>query len=237
MDEGSKVYVRRKANLSLGQTGYALASPAYFVGTVNYPGEVSTAAGSLTWLTTVAGKCNGNNPDGFLEFELYSPTESIVSEIRFVDYVSIGTTRDTLKRSSDEIRSTVRTNTAQDATDDTRYIITTTITSTAKLDGFANDSRTRKMLAYITLEDSTEAFESTDEKGVGLYILPASKVANPSGSTKRGDMIEIAQKLGWLNYNPDTDEIEYTTSFERIAGSTRDCKQYVFHFISFQDQA
>lgn len=224
--EGSNVYVRRKANLSLGQTGYALASPAYFVGTVNYPGEVSTAAGSLTWLTTVAGKCNGNNPDGFLSFELYSPTESIVSEIRFVDYVSIGTTRDTLKRSSDEIRSTVRTNTAQDATDDTRYIITTTITSTAKLDGFANDARTRKMLAYITLEDSTEAFESTDEKGVGLYILPASKVANPSGSTKRGDMIEIAQKLGWVNYNPDTDEIEYTTSFERIAGSTRDSSYF-----------
>lgn len=220
--EGSNVYVRRKANLSLGQTGYALASPAYFVGTVNYPGEVSTAAGSLTWLTTVAGKCNGNNPDGFLTFELYSPTESIVSEIRFVDYVSIGTTRDTLKRSSDEIRSTVRTNTALDATDDTRYIITTTITSTAKLDGFANDARTRKMLAYITLEDSTEAFESTDEKGVGLYILPASKVANPSGSTKRGDMIEIAQKLGWQNFNPDTETIEFTDSFERITSSIWD---------------
>jgi|GEM_PF-1124973 len=224
--DGSEVYVRRKATLSLGESGYQLASPAYHVGTVKYPGEVSTGDGGLTWITTVAGKCNGNNPDGYLSFDLLSPTESIVSEIRFVDYVSIGTTRDTLTRASDDIRSSVRMNTNPQATDDEKYIITTTITSTAKLDSYANDSRTRKMLAYITLESSTEAFESTSEKGIGLYILPATKVNNPSGSTKRGDMIEIAQKLGWQDYNPDTDPIEYTGAFERIAGSTRDNSEF-----------
>ncbi|MCR5830118.1 MAG: hypothetical protein K6F93_07235 [Lachnospiraceae bacterium] len=226
VDDGSKVYVRRKAVLSLGESGYSLASPAYFVGTVRYPGEVSTANGELTWLTTVAGRCNGNNPEGYLSFELLSPTESVVSEIKFVDYISIGTTRDTLTRSADEIRSSVRVNTDPLATEDEKYIITTTITSTAKLDRFASDTKTRKMLAYITLQDSTKAFESSSEKGVGINILPATKVNNPSGSTKRGDMIEIAQKLGWQDYNPDTDPIEYTGSFERIAGSTRDISEF-----------
>ncbi|MCR5521026.1 MAG: hypothetical protein K6F44_03845 [Lachnospiraceae bacterium] len=221
-DEGSLVYVRKKAVGTLGETGYELASPAYLVGTVNYPGEVSTGSGSITWLTTVAGMCSGNNPDGYLSFDLYSPTNSFVSEIRFVDYVSIGTTRETLTRASGDFRCSVITNNDPGATDDTRYIITTTINSTAKLDRFANEASTRKMLAYITLDNSTEAFKSTSDKGVGLYIIPSSKIGNPSGSTKRGDMIEIAQKLGWENYDPDTYEFEYATDFERIAGSTRD---------------
>ncbi len=224
--DGSLVYVRKKATGALGQSGYSLASPAHLIATVKYPGEVSTSNGGLTWLTTVAGRCNANNPDGYLSFELYSPTESVVSEIRFVDVVSIGTTRDTLKRSSNDFTSVVTLNPAPGASEDKKYVITTTIKSTSKLDSFANDSDTRKMVAYITLEDSTEAFESNDERGIGLYILPASKVNNPSGSAKRGDMISIAQQLGWQNYNPDTDQIEYSTSFERIANSENDPDEF-----------
>ena len=225
-DEGSLVYVRKKAVGTLGETGYELASPPYLVGVVNYPGEISTGVGTITWLNTVAGKCNGSDPDNYLRFDLYSPTNSLISEIQFVDYVSIGTTRGTLTRASGDFDCEWFTNSDPGRTDDTKYVIRTTIKSTAKLNGFAAEERTRKMLAYITLDNSTEAFKSTSEKGIGLYINPASKVANPSGSSKRGDMIEIARKLGWSDYNPDTDELDYTDSFERIAGSERDISKF-----------
>ncbi|MCR4722141.1 MAG: hypothetical protein K5655_10480 [Lachnospiraceae bacterium] len=221
-DEGSLIYVRKKAVGTFGEAGYELASPPFLAGIVNYPGEVSTGVGTVTWLSTVAGRCNGNNPDGYLSFNLYSPTNSLVSEIKFVDSISIGTTRDTLTRTSGDFRCTVTTNNDPGVTDDTRYIISTTIVSTAKLDRFANEESTRKMLAYITLDNSTEAFKSTLDKGIGLYILPSSKVDNPSGATRRAEMIEIAQKLGWENYNPDTYEFEYATEFERITGSVGD---------------
>lgn len=225
-DEGSLVYVRKKASGTLGETGYELASPPYLVGIVNYPGEISTPTGSITWLTTVAGKCNGSNPDNYLRFDLYSPTSSLISEIQFVDSVSIGTTRATLTRAAGDFECEWSVNNDPFKTDDTRYIIRTTIKSTSKLDGFATEERTRKMLANITLENSTEAFKSTSDKGVGIYILPASKVNNPSGSTKRGDMIEIARKLGWPGYNPDTDELDYTNSFERIVGTYGDISDF-----------
>ena len=225
-DEGSLIYVRKKAVGTFGESGYELASPPYLAGIVNYPGEVSTGAAGITWLSTVAGNCNGNNPEGYLTFNLYSPTNSLISEIKFVDYVSIGTTRETLKRSSGDFRCTVSTNSEPAATDDTRYIISTTITSTAGLDRFADEAGTRKMLAYITLDNSTESFKSTPDKGIGLYIIPSSKVNNPSGATKRGDMIEIAQKLGWSDYNPDTDELAYTRDFERITGSINDASDF-----------
>ncbi|MCR5432146.1 MAG: hypothetical protein K6E95_06275 [Lachnospiraceae bacterium] len=225
-DEGSLVYVRKKAVSTLGENGYELASPAYLVGTVRYPGEISTGEGSTVWLTTVAGKCNGNNPDAYLNFDIYSPTDSLISEIKFVDSVSIGTTRATLSRADGDFECLLIANNDPGSTEDTRYIIKTKIKSTAKLDSFANMESTRKMLAYITLDNSSEAFKSTQEKGVGIYILPASKVNNPSGVTKRGDMIEIAQKLGLESYHPDVSPIDYTTEFERIVGSTGDISEF-----------
>lgn len=222
--DGSLIYVRRKAYKSLGEADYKLASPAFKVAEVNYPGEVSTADGSLTWLQTIAGKCNAGNPDGYLTFSLFSPTESTITEIKFVDYASTSTVRATLSASSNDFKSVVAKN--SDTGDaDKKYIITTTIMTTEKLDGFAEDDDTRRMLANITLEDSTEAFESSDEKGIGLYILPASKVNNPSGATLRSDKLDIAAKLSWTDYDPDSDIIEYTKSFKRVYSSNKKYKK------------
>lgn len=222
VENGSMVYVRRKAQKSLGDEDYALASPYMFLGTVAYPKDITTLQSGLTWLQTVAGRCNPDNSEGRLDFTFYSETNSPIDEIKFVDFSSTGTVRATLD--SADFTSTVSENDEYDSsvTDSGnakhyKYIINTSITSTKKLDSFAADSNQREMLAYIRIKDSSEEFKSDSTKGIALYIHPATVINNPASES---DKNEIASKLGWTGYSASDDHIAYTTEFKRVYGST-----------------
>lgn len=223
VENGSKVYVRRKALKELGNDDYEIASPYMFLGEVMYPKDITTLQSGLIWLQTVAGRCNPDNSSGKLNFTFFSETNSPITQIRFVDYSSTGTDRGTLKI-NDDFTSVVSKNTEYDAsvTDTTdakhyQYIINTTIFSTAKLDSVAVNNKQREMLAYIKIKDSDEEFKSDSEKGIALYMHPATVVNNPSSPSAKED---IATKLGWTGYSATDDYIPYATTFERVYGST-----------------
>lgn len=220
----SLVYIRRKAQKKLGDEEYEIASPYMFLGEVSYPRDITTLNG-LTWLQTVAGECNENNSAGKLSFTFYSETDSAIKSLKFVDFSSNGTVRDTLKVDED-FTSVVTINDEydEDESDETvaghyKYIISTSIYSTKKLDKYAADSKQRKMLAYISIGSSdSEEFKSDTTKGIALYIHPATTVNNPTTAVDKNN---IANLLGWNNYNDETDPIDYTSAFERVCGSTR----------------
>ena len=223
VENGSFVYVRRAAQKSLGDTEFQLASPEYKLATINYPGDISTGVAGITWLQTVAGACNPSNPSGYLTFTFYSATENAIEEIKFVDATSIGTVRATLKRANGDFTSEVAAN-AGESDPNKKYIITTKIMNTGALDEYAVNSGStsrREMLAYIKQKDSTEEFKSTLDKGIGLYIHPATTVDNPSGSTKEADSNAIAELLGWSTYDYDQDKVGFTNSIIRMVDSDR----------------
>lgn len=208
VDDQSKVYVRRKAVESLGHNDFELASPVVGPMVVNYPGEVSTEGNSFIWLRTISGVCNTDNSNGYLTFALYSPTETTVKSLSFVDYSSKAS------YGSVAIKSSVALNKDSNAGEDNKYIITTTITSTDSINAHTN----KKMLAYITF-DGSSVFKSDATKGVGLYIYPASAVNNPKNTA---DKMQIAEWLKWSAYDAEDDEVEYTTAFSRVYGSNRE---------------
>lgn len=224
VENGSKVYVRRKAYKSLGDDEYRLASPTIFLGDVTYPKDITTLQ-SLVWLQTVAGKCNEGNSEGKLSFSFYSETNSPITEIQFVDYSSKGTKRGEPLKINVDFNSVVSENAEYDSSvesgDDSRhyrYIINTSIFSTKKVDFVASNNNQRAMLANIKIKDSTEYFQSDSEKGIALYLHQATTVNNPQNNSKK---TEIASLLGWSDYDVSTDHIAYSTSFERIFNSKR----------------
>lgn len=215
----SLVYVRRKAYHKLGDADYRLASPVMEVGEIAYPGTISTDSSGILWLQTIAGVCSKDNPSGYIDFSMYSPTNNVIEKIQFVSAAS-QTSFATLTRSAGDFKSVVELNADPGDTDpDRKYIISTTIMNTSALDSYANDPDTRAMYAYITLEDSTEAFKSQSAEGVGLYIHPASKVNNPSGSSAESEKTDIANKLSWTSAMADA--ADFATSFTRVYMSNK----------------
>lgn len=228
---GSLVYFRKKALKSLGDDEYELASPSVLLAEIKYPGDVAAAAdGSLVWLQTIAGVCSTENYSGYIAFDMYSPSKQIVKEMKMVGYLNkeaYGTLG---------IKSEVRENPGS-LSDNDKYIITTTITSTANIDERAANENTRRMLAYFTFQNadgtsSSGSFESSDEEGgIALYIYPASTINNPSGSGREAESKEIASELAqeaknpnhdyWAAYDYDKDFVEYSTAFRRIYLSNR----------------
>ncbi|MBP5158969.1 MAG: hypothetical protein ILP10_01570, partial [Lachnospiraceae bacterium] len=206
IEEGTKIYVRKKALHAQGDPEYRLASPYINVSGndgINYPGEatVATESGSILWLQTVAGVCNTSNTDGSLEFTMYSPTETTIKSIKFVDYDNLD------EIGSVEITSSVAKNNENGVEPEKKYIITTKIRSTANI-----DSNTRsRMLAYITYE-SGSTFKSTKEAGLGLYIFPATKVENPGNSSEKTRV----SKLFDAGYTAESDHIDFSTAFRRV---------------------
>ncbi len=229
VDDGSLIYVRRKAYKSSGDEEYRLASNWILLGSVNYPGDISTNGGKLIWLSTIAGVCNPDNSDGFLTFSMYSPSKNEVADIQFYNYESETTAVGNPLRLGDDFKCVVTDNEENDGNPDKAYIITVTITSTAKIDTYASNENNRKLLAGIKLKDSSdEAFKSSASKGgIALYIYPMSKINNPKSETLSSDKIAIANLLknagytSWNGYSAANDHVEYTTSFERIIGSDR----------------
>lgn len=225
--DGSLVYVRKAAKESAGHADYQIATPYIMLSPIDYPDDISTGSEGLTWLQTVAGVCTKENTEGYITFTMKSPTDSKISEIEFVDYKT-SASRATLRLSNNDFKCTVTDNGAKS---EARYLLSVTIMDTSAIDKFAADDSTRRFLANITLQDSTEAFKSSLEKGIALLILPASKAVNPSGATETYDKKDIADKLGWKNdkdgrgndiYNMDKDVIRYTTAFTRVYKSDKD---------------
>lgn len=227
VDESSLVFVRRKAIKELGNDDYQIASPVMPLGSIEYPNDITGVDSKLKWLVTVAGRCNPDNIDGKLNFRFYSDTNSPISQIKFVDYASTGTVRGTLKINED-FTSTVSENGDYDPTNaDTsdkyhyRYIIDTSIFSTAKIDSAAANNKNRRMLANITVMDSDDEFKSTSEKGIALMIHPATVVNNPSNDTAKQN---IADKLGWDKNASDYTakfKVPYSAKFERVVNSQK----------------
>lgn len=227
--DNSLIYIRRKAVSQLGSDEYRLASPSHLLATIEYPGNVkATSDGKLKWIQTIAGICDTANVDGYIEFDLYSPSKQIVKEMKLVGFQNkenYGTV---------DIKSVVKENSAKTGSDDA-YIITTTITSTSRIDQKAESESTRKMLAYFTFQNadktsSSGTFESSEEDGgIALYLYPATKVNNPSGSTAKADSREIARILSletgndpsWSTYSPETDPIGFTSTIKRVYLSNR----------------
>ena len=245
VEDTSLVYVRRAHYLTYGEDDYELASPAMALTNesvgIKYPGEITTVDGTMVWLQTIAGVCTPANTEGYLTFSFYSPGSNVISKIEFVDYYS-SKSRGTLTYNN-EYKCTVTANPAIAAADfdsysgDDKYIINVTIMDTSKLDSYSkitSDTDTRRMLAYITLKGSDEvSFKSTAEKGIGLYIHPATTVANPaSGDANENECKEIAAYLTdleyadevyaeWLDYDYSTDKIGFTNKIVRIVDSER----------------
>lgn len=209
IEEGCLVYVRKKALKALGDDEYKLASPPLMLTSasgISYPGDASVENG-FVWLQTIAGVCNTGNANGQITFTMYSPTETTIKTLKFVDYNSHELFGEV------EIKSSVAKNTNTSATEDQQYIITTTIKSTAAID---SHTKTR-MLAYITFE-SNSAYESTTDKGIGLYIYPATKVDNPDDSSEKE---RIGKLFYGSSYTSDTDYVDYTESFSRVYMSNK----------------
>lgn len=213
VEDGSEVWVRRKAQYSLGEDDYEIASPSHYCLTVRYPGDVTTQSRSLEWLSNIEGVCNVDNSAGYMTFTLYSPTETVISGLKFVDYSS------SAERGSVTYKSSVQSNASWQEGDpeESRYIITTVITSTENLDKYASDEATRRMRAYYLL--GSVWTESTEEDGgIALFLYPATKQNNPSTTTEKED---IANELGWEDYRAENDKIGYTTAIKRIYNSNR----------------
>lgn len=211
VETGSQVYVRRKAYGTQGETSYRLASTFFYVGEVKYPHDIETYSEGLEWLRTIAGVCSPDNPEGYLTFNLYSETESVISKLEFVDYSSqksYGTV---------QFKSNVYANPdTSDTNPAHRYIINTQIISTENLDNRADDENTCRMLAYMTIGSAVT--KSDETKGIALYLYPATKVNNPATTA---DKRQTASLLGWSDYDAATDKIGFTTAIERIYNSNR----------------
>ncbi len=214
VDNSSEVYIRRKAYKSLGNDEYRLASDAMRLAVITYPGDVSAAEG--TEMKSIAGVCNKDNPGKYMTFVLYSPSESNISAIRFDD----GTHK--VQLSSSDFRSTVALNNDQ-SDPDRKYLITTTIMSTAAIDQYAqsfdsNGSTVNSGLFTVLYTIGASAEVEKDKSLVSLQLYGASKVNNPSGTAA---MEEIAAELSWNGYTAYGDRIGYTTEIERIFQSNR----------------
>lgn len=224
--DGSLVYIRKKAYKSLGDEEYSIASPWILLGTVCYPGDISTGDGKLTCLTTTVGVCNEDNSEGNLTFTMYSPVSSKIKTLKFYKSDLSSQVGSTLNLNED-FRCSVSLNPSNGGDNDKKYIVTTTIYSTAKLDSAISSNENNVLLAKIKLEDSTTEFvSSTDNGGVELIIHPKTVVNNPGTSSAKANVATELAKAGnssWSTYNPDKDFASFTTSFTRLYLSNRIC--------------
>lgn len=192
--KGSHIFIRKKSIEATETVDYALASVEYDI--TGSSGVVYTdvmKASSLTTLITTAGICRADNSSKYLTFALYSPIEATVSAIDFYDAYG------NLKGSATS-KSTVALNSNSTGASD-KYLITTKITSTEKLDTVTKE----KLFAKLTMSNS-DTIMSTATTGVILYLYPNTIVNNL------------------------TDDVDYTNSFKRIYMSTESNDDSSFKF-------
>jgi hypothetical protein len=200
--KGCHIYVRKKSVNQTNDENYALASVEIDVTGntgVSYPDAPSVT--TLTTLISTAGVCQTSNSASYLTFKLYNATSTTVSEIHFLDAYGVDKGTVTCK-------STVAKNTSSTGVND-KYIITTKITSTDKLNSVTKE----RLYAKITLANS-DVITSSDTAGILLYLYPATTVNNPTAEEKE-------------DY---TDYEDYTDSFNRVymSNETEDDSYFKF---------
>lgn len=163
--EGSSIYIRRKANSSLGKDDFKMASDALKVAdNITYP-----TAPEFQQVTNITASAGTIHKDGYQpQFTLNSYTETKVSSITFL-------TKDGINMGKAECSSEVATNTNSKGEED-KFIITTTITSVAGVES-SSSAIGQTLYAEITLENG-DKIVSEDNKGVTLKLYPASKVVD-----------------------------------------------------------
>nr|MCR5330816.1 hypothetical protein [Lachnospiraceae bacterium] len=223
-DDGSLIYIRRKAVKSLGDDDYKLASNTYLLETIKYPGNV--AMDENCQLDSIAGVCRSDNSEGYLSFSFFSPGSGAVTRLKF------GTGENDMKEiGTSDFKSVVTANEGANK-EEYGYIIKTTIYSTSALEKYlAADAESVTLKGIYCIGDGTE-FCTLEESLVSLTLHRASKVIVPGEVLKA----QIKTSLPGLT---DIDRIGYTKSIERVYlsnrtaanGFTEDADQNVFRTV------
>lgn len=209
--DGSLIYFRRKAQGTLGDKNYKLASPVQELARLDYPEGADKD--DLTILRTIEGMVkNGANN---LYFQFSSDTEGKVEKIEFRNESGgMGT-------------ATFKDNVTKE---DGRYYHNITITDLSDI------RKTRSILyAYIytsgqDLSDyKSAALQSDATKGVALYIYPKTVVNNPENDNEKTILASklmssedsSVDKAFWSNYSAESDKIGFTRDMKRVYLSDR----------------
>lgn len=205
-DNGSKIYIRRKAVNNLGDDDYKLGSNIYKLQTINYPGNVT--ADENCSMSSIAGVCRKENSDGNLSFSFFSPTNGVITSLKF------GKDADNMKElDSSDFESEYYLNTGANS-EEFKYIIHTTIFSTAALESYIESGKNSVELTGIySIGNSTE-YCSIEESLVKLTLYRASKVIIPDDSLKT----KLKEGIPGMT---DADRIGYTKTIRRVYMSTR----------------
>ncbi len=222
LTDGSLIYYRKKAVKSLGEEGYAVASPVALLGTVSYPKGAITE--SFTLLRSIEGMCKGGS--NTLSFSFYSDTKGDISAIRFL-------TNGGTDMGSATFTVTINENGPEPSK---KYIYNVTLTDLSEI----TCTRT-KLYAYIyfanepTSDPTKASIRSNDEGGIGLYLYPKSVVNNPSTELARSNAATKLAAEGydsWSNYNAHDDKIGFTSAIKRVYMSTRNAEALAAHLIT-----
>ncbi|MCR5325019.1 MAG: hypothetical protein K6E85_17315 [Lachnospiraceae bacterium] len=209
-DNGSMVYIRRKASGSLGDDDYKLASDAYVLSPsgISYPGDPS-AVGSCVF-DSIAGTCRKENSGYNISFTLYGPGNAAITKLRFGESSS-----EYKELTAEDFKSTVAVN--ADSTDDNnRYIITTTIYSTKAIESYltANSSETEVTLTGMYCIGNSTEYCDFDTSPLKITLKPASGVIVPNQAL----IDTIESKLTSLE---DVNRIGFTKTIKRVFMSNR----------------
>lgn len=207
-DEGSKVYIRRKAAGKLGDDDYKLASNVYTLSSgIQYPGDV-TADGNCD-LASIAGTCRSENSEGYLTFSFFSPTNGAITKLKFGKSAT-----DCKEIASGDFKSVVSEN-ADQSNPDTKYIITTTIYSTSAIESYISSGQNENgttLTGMYCIGNSTE-YNEFENSLVKLTLYNASAAIDPGSALK--DKLKSGLNL------TDADRIGYTKKINRVYMSNR----------------
>lgn len=207
-DNGSMVYIRRKASGSLGEDEYKIASDTYTLSTgLNYPGN-ATADGTSEF-ERVVGTCRKENSESHIQFSLYCPGNAVITKLKFGKDDS-----DSKELGADDFKSVVTENENPQGTDD-KYIITTTIYSTKTLESYvtANNNEEITLTGTYCIGNTTE-YCDFDGSPLKLTLKAASHIILPGDALKE----TIASKVSEL---ADIDRIGFTRAINRVYMSNR----------------
>ena len=240
-DEGSLIYVRKKAKGKQGEDGYELPSPSIKIAEVKYPKELSTLSTDIEWNQIIAGVVRPNNSGSEVVFRAYSSIEEPVSAIKFMSYPT--PSGNGIELASTEFESTVRALTegekdslkfTEEEKKDYNYIVETKIKDTTKLE--ASMGRTAKEY-YIYYKQGTQSEykeSSAAAGGFALYIHPSSVISNPTETD------EINNTEAQKTVKVTGDQGKYETQFTRVYNSNKlytgsndpsKCDPHVFSFV------
>lgn len=187
--EGSRIYVRKKANKSLGEEGYAISSKEEMfpgVDGIKYPSAIGL--NSVQKYNISAGCVNKGEHGTSLTFTINSYTSTTVSKIMLCN-ASGGEVGEV------DFTSTVNENASPQKDNSDKYIITTKITDTSKLETAINNAYNSHgtnyygtdLYAKITLaNDASAPIESSADKGLIINMSPKSKINNPTKTSGTG---------------------------------------------------